>query len=1042
MGSEDWVDLSTVTDSYYSNDGNGVLDDSAPACLYGRIRENVLLLQRYQTVLQTKEASRVIVHGVSGSGKTSVVNLLRQPVCESQGYFVAGKYFQDSGIHEPYSAIMAAFSDLCDLVSQSEDFTEERRIKIQQKLGTDGRLLAKAITNLSPFLDKPEGEEIDIRNDAAFAKFKVACKVFLHAMSSNEHPIVLFIDDIQWMDEGSRQLIILLLNDPELNNVMLILAYREEEANSVTDIYKGGDKVDMLDIALENLHSKAVYQLTSEMIGSSSPEIKELSDLIALKTRGNPFHVIQFMEVIQREGLLTYQENTASWEFDVNEIQSAVMVSESLADLLTLKMRRLPSMVQEALKIASLVGFRFREDIILEIKSAVRDRVTEEDTYDTLQSTVASSLESVSVSLAEAVDEGFIEKTKEGYQFSHDKLQAAFQSLFDETEEEEIHLVIGETFLSRSGAESMYHAAVHLHLAPEFVRLKSKRVDLARINLEAAKYCTEKSAFIEAASLLHRGLELLDPDEKWTRHYDLAFEMTETLAKMELIIGNHDSCKDMTREALFRAKTTDLKINSLLIDVECRMACNETDGSIAAANRALKVLGIKIPSKVASRHVVLKLVKVKWMLGRKSDEDILSLPPMGDQALATSVRLLVHVCAYCFMKDEGLQAVYSALLATELTLRSGLSPNSASALAIYGIAELSIGDYRRAYRFGKLALTLLARIKHRDAECPTTVTALSLLTHWYEPVRDMPDIMRRAAYIGFEVGDVFYGSFCFSQCYGMEIVLGANLEELEDFMRATYQKIRDLSQDALVMWAQPAIQFVLNMRSQESVAWKDLTNLTGEVMDEVAYLRQARDAKHQILVLLALIYKAELACLFGFWSQSESVFKEISSTAESFQYSYGAISCHCSGGIASYSLYKENGNRKHLNFARKNRKTLRQAVSRGCPDASSYLTLLDAEDLSVRKSIAPDTVTAAYQRSIDAATGNPRSEALANERAAFFQVKLGNRADAERYFERALELYKYDWGSIAKYDWLKEKKAERRETAPRRLPSTTRTKPE
>ena len=449
-----------------------------------------------------------------------------------------------------------------------------------------------------------------------------------------------------------------------------------------------------------------------------------------------------------------------------------------------------------------------------------------------------------------------------------------------------------------------------------------------------------------------------------------------------------------------------------------------------------------MPRKVKFRHVMLKLIKVKWMIGSKSDKDILGLPPMRDQSLATAVRVLFHQCMYCLMQEEENQAVYSALLATELTLKGKLSPYSAGALTIYGVVELSNGSHRRAYRFGKLALALLDRIKNKDAECPTTVTALTLLTHRYEPVRDMPDVLFQAANTGFEIGDVVYGSFCLNQCHGMEIVLGANLEELEDFMPATYQKIRDLSQDALVMWAQPAIQFVLNTRSQESVAWKDLTNLTGEVMDEVAYLRQARDAKHQILVLLALIYKAELACLFGFWSQSESVFKEISSTAESFQYSYGAISCHCSGGIASYSLYKENGNRKHLNFARKNRKTLRQAVSRGCPDASSYLTLLDAEDLSVRKSIAPDTVTAAYQRSIDAATGNPRSEALANERAAFFQVKLGNRADAERYFERALELYKYDWGSIAKYDWLKEKKAERRETAPRRLPSTTRTKPE
>ena len=1019
------VDLSSITDGCYANRDEDAWDTPAATVLFGRTRETQLLLDAYQNVLQNKKANRVVIHGVSGSGKTSLVDLLRQPVYESQGYFVSGKYFQDSGIQEPYSAIMAAFSDLCDLVSQSDDFTEERRSEIQQKLGTDGHLLAKAITNLSPFIDKSDGEEIDIRNEAVLAKFKVACKVFLHTMASDKHPLVFFIDDIQWMDEGSSQLMTILLNDPDLKNVMMILAYRDEESIGEIDILMEESKLDMLDIPLQNLQAEAVHQIIYEIIGSSSAETKELSDLIAQRTGGNPFHVIQFVEVIQREGLLIYDAGTTSWEFNVDQIQSEFLVSETLADLLALRMRRLPTGVQEALKIASLVGFRFREDIILEIKSAARDKMIVEETAVSLPLTGACPQESVSASLFIALDGRFIEKTKEGYQFSHDKLQASFQSMFDETEEAELHLVIGETFFSKGGAESMYHAAAHLHRAPEFVRDRSKRIELARINLEAAKYCKEKSAFVEAATLLHRGLELLDPVEKWTQHYDLAFEMTETLAKMELIIGNHHSCNDLTRDALFRAKTTEMKINSLLIDVECRMACNEIDGSIAAANRALMVLGFKMPRKVASRHVVLKLLKVKWMIGRKSDEDILSLPPMNDLTMATAVKLLLHLCSYCLLKDESLQTVYAALLATELTVKGGLSPYSASALTIYGVVELSNGDYPRAYRFGKLALTLLDRIKNKDAECPTTALALTLLTHWYDPVRKMPDVLFQAANTGFEIGDVVYGTYCVANGHVMEVLLGVNLEQLEVVMRATYQKIRDLSQEAMVMFAQPSLQYVLNMRSQEAGGWEELKNLTGEVMEEGAYVYEAIAANHVMLATMVLFYKAQLACWFGFWSLSESVCKEMMSTGKSYGYTFAVMPSSLFGGIASYSLYKENGLRKHLKFARKNRKTLRAADSRGCPNASAFLMLLDAEDQSVQKRMVPDEVSAAFRQAIDkmAAEGFPHFEGLANERAAFFQVKLGNRADAENYFARAMELYKYEWGSIAKYDWLKEKSA-------------------
>jgi predicted ATPase len=1021
------VDLSLITDGHYPNNGEDGLEVPASAVLYGRTCETNLLLNAYQQVLRTiKKTNSVLIHGVSGSGKTALADQLRQPVYESEGYFVAGKYFQGSAIQEPYSAIMAAFSDLCDLVSQSENFTEERRREIQKKLGTDGRLLAKAISNLSPFLDATEGEEIDIRNEAAFAKFKVACKVFLHAMSSDKHPIVLFIDDIQWMDGGSRQLIALLLNDAELKNVMLVLAYRDEDANCEIDILMEESDVAMLDIPLQNISAGDVHEFVCEMIGSSSAD-KELSHLVELKTGGNPFHMIQFVEFIQREGLMIYDAASSSWQYDVDEIQKEIMVPESLADLLALKIWRLPFEVQETLKVASLIGFQFREDVLLGVPSAIRDQAIEEEKVESLQS-VAVSLDLASLSLKEALNGGFIEKTNDGYQFSHDKLHSAFQSMTDGAEEEELHLAIGETFLYIGGAESMYQAAVHLHHAPAFGRQKAERVKLAAVNLEAANYCIRKSAFVDAATLLRRGLELLDPDEKWTLHYDLAFQMTETLAKMALIIGNHECCKDMTKEALLRAKTTEMKIDSLLIDVECRMTNNEVDGSIAAANRALRVLGVKLPRKVAYRHVVMKLLKVKWTIGRKSDEDILSLPPMGDRTMSTIVRLLFFLSCYCFLKDERYQAVYSALLATELTLKDGLSPFSASAFTIYGVAELYLGDSRRAYRFGKLALTLLDRIKNKDADCPTTGFSLAFLTHRYDSVSPMPDILRRAIRRGFDVGDIVFGTYCLSMCYGMEIMLGTNLEQLEDFMRSSYRQIRDLSQDAMVMWAQPAIQYVLNLRSQEAVCWKDLTNLTGEVMDEGAYMRQVRGTNHRnpALVTMVAIYKARLACVFGFWSLSESIYKDIKVDIKGIgtqaYLTYGSISLYWSAAIASYSLYKENGKRKHLRIARKNRRNLQRAEAEGCPNASSFLTLIDAEELSLRKSVASYLVAGAYNRAFDAAAaaGLSHLKGCICERTAFYYVNLGLFDEADTNFTKAMEIYKYEMSAHAMHSWLKE----------------------
>jgi predicted ATPase len=252
--------------------------------------------------------------------------------------------------------------------------------------------------------------------------------------------------------------------------------------------------------------------------------------------------------------------------------------------------------------------------------------------------------------LAEAREGGFVERTKEGYQFSHDKLQTSFQSMFDEQEKERLHLVIGETYLAIGGAEAMYSAAVHLQLAPEFARDKEQRIVLSKVNLEAAKYCKDSSAFGESANRLRRGLALLDPDNMWDTQYDLAFEMTELLAKMELIGGDLDTCKKLTAETLVRAKTLEMKINPLLMNMEVRMTANEMDGSIAAASQALSVLGLNMPRKVGVRHVVVKLLNVKRLLRRKTDADILSLPPMEDRAIEMSVQILLHLCTCKFRK--------------------------------------------------------------------------------------------------------------------------------------------------------------------------------------------------------------------------------------------------------------------------------------------------------------------------------------------------------------------------------------------------------
>jgi len=422
--------------------------------------------------------------------------------------------------------------------------------------------------------------------------------------------------------------------------------------------------------------------------------------------------------------------------------------------------------------------------------------------------------------------------------------------------------------------------------------------------------------------------------------------------------------------------------------------------------------------------VVIKLLNVKRMLGRKTDAAILGLPPMNNRHIETAVRILLHLTAYCFLQDEKNPAVYSALLAAQLTLRHGLSPHSCSAFTVYGMAELSGGNHARAYRFGKLALRLHKQMKCKDAEGLTTGLGLTLLTHWRDDIKDAPEQLHEAMKSAFAVGDVVYGTYCLSMLYRIQTLVGIHLESLEEFMRASYQKIKDLNrQEAMRMWAQPLIQYVLNLRKSGVTDWKELTCLTGEVMNEPRYMRDAIEANHSILIMVSWSRKAQLACLFGFWALAESVYRDMSTMGPAFHFSYAVVSGSFYAAIASYSRYMETGNHKHYKIAQGYKKKLERVAAIGSPNAIPFLPFLDAEELAVRKSLVPTVVSAAYTKAIDVMKSADlvHLEAYANERAGFYHARLENRSAAETHFNRAMELYRFEWGSIAKYEWLAEK---------------------
>jgi hypothetical protein len=733
---------------------------------------------------------------------------------------------------------------------------------------------------------------------------------------------------------------------------------------------------------------------------------------------GNPFHVIQFIDSIQNEELLVYDDVRSVWTFDVCQIKTEMMVSETLCDLLIRRICHLDAATQVVLKIASLIGYCFAKELVVAVSSVeLKGKQLTSDQPGTTDVALVESL------LDMAISQGFIDMTKDVYHFNHDKLQASCRDMIEPDEIARLHYMIGNQYMYHYNAEdSLFQAAVHLNKAGEYALGKERRHKLAGINLEAAKRCRDKSAFDDAAQFLRHGLMLLDhvSCDKWTECFDLAFQLTESLAKMELILGNLNACKQRNEELLLHSRSLEMKISPLVIDVEVRMAGNEMAETVVAAKRALREMGVVMPRRVTVVTLLLKLRKVRQLLRGKSDDDILGLPVLRDYTISTAIKVLMDLSLFCLMQDEKIAAFYSALCATELTMKKvgGLSPYSASCFTIYGISEVGLGNIHHGVRFGQLAMKLLDRIPCAEVVCPVISLNSTLLLHWKTHIRSIEPVLTRALNSGFEVGDVVHVSLCIVNDVSIRHMLGENLKSLERFMTISYNRLLDLGQDAMIQWIQPSMQFILNMRASPTL-WVDLTVLSGEVMEESEYINGLIKTNLRFLLRDVLRHKALLAYHFGFHELAATIHTKMDRAGmQMYENTVAAPTYNFYGAMIFFQRYRTTLQVKYLKRARRHLKRLKRFEALGSPNVSMFLIFLQAEERTLRSRDVAALVLD-YTNVIDALKieGMVHLEALANERLSAILSATGCHDLSQTYFDRALSRYS-DWGATAKYEWL------------------------
>jgi predicted ATPase len=775
--------------------------------LYGRSQELGLLEAVLKRVLSGdqcqddtgKSASIkheiVLVSGESGAGKSTLVRTFRDGVRQSgqSAFFVEGKFDQNQDTGRPYSAIVDAVTQLCHSIRESSYF-EEIRESVETSLSGEISVLLNLIPALKVITEglslKNEQTEMP-SNNYAFKLFMSTFRSFLKLVCQ-AHPLVLFLDDLQWADEASRQLISAITSDISITNIFFIGAFRDDEIDPSSILSWVGKPsetgMDVVNIPVGPLDSASVNKMVADLTERHIEQTMELSELVGRKTGRNAYFLAQYMEALQRQGLLVFSFGSNRWEWDLEQIEGRTDVSENVVGLLIGKIHGMAPDVQQVLMVASCLGFVFDVDALERIVISEGLLKFDKDEAN-MERTIPAEVEmreSFRRAVAVAIKENLIEEAAANFKFSHDRVQQAAYALMPSGDNGYLlHTRIGKVLLAMSEeieeGEWMFFTGVDLltKFASQ-VSDEGSQVELARLSLEAGKKAELKSAFIPATNYFLEGIELLDPTNRWTEHYELCLELHIKAAEVGRTYGDFQETLALVEEILAHGQCFKDKLRALLVKAYVLGGQNKLLDAIDTCRGVLRQLRICLPSNPKTIHILIEYARTKRILKGRKAHDLLSLPRTSDDMKIEAIRFLNAASIFAWHADLEGVASFVFLRMMRLTLKYGLCKFSPYVVATFGMLLAALGEHKEGYEFGRVALQLHDHLEDsRTCVASTTVVVESCITHLRKPLYDSLALLLESHQIGMQTGEIEFAALCLSGHGGMSIVLGARLESME-----------------------------------------------------------------------------------------------------------------------------------------------------------------------------------------------------------------------------------------------------------------------
>jgi len=991
--------------------------------LYGREEQVGRLLDAFGRASQGYK-EMLLVAGFAGIGKTSLVRELYRPVTERRAFFISGKFDQYKR-DIPYGALIDAFQGLVrELLGGEEEVLSRWRDDLLRVLGPNGQVLIDVIPEIELLIGRQPSVP-PLPPAESYNRLNLAFNNFVSVFTTKEHPLVIFLDDLQWADNASLNLVRMLMTGAESQYLLVIGAYRDNEVDaahplSVTlEEIRGAGTV-VHELILLPLALPQICQLLADTLKSTPDKVLPLAELIQIKTSGNPFFMSEFLKSLHAHRLVQFKRESESWSWDLPGIQ-ALGVTENVVDLMAAKIRKMKPATQQALKLAAIIGNQFDLQTLAlassksagEILGALKEAVIEG--LILLIGEAYKYVEFEKQELADGLLDAVLLHTVK-YRFAHDKIQQAAYSLVAADAARRVHRQVGTILLANTPPEKLeqriFDIVNQFNASLELIDNTPDADEAVRLNLIAGRRARASAAYQSALHYFEVGIGLLR-DDPWNRSYDVALGLYSEAAEAARLCNRRDEMDSHVQQVLDHATSLGDQIPVFEVRIHGYIAQARKIEALGTGLDVLERLGVRVTRRPNNVNVGIQLLRTVVSLVGKSPEMLLEHHAMTRENLLTAMRISTSLSSTAYVVYPNLFPVL-VCKQVELSARHGNASTSPFAYALYG--TILCGVLHRielGYRFGRLAMDLQERLPDSQPLAPRcTFTYAATVQHFREPLVDTFANLRGAYKQSLEQGDFEFAAANAGVLIYHLFYSGQNLLEVEPDVANFVDVIEQLKQEAYLNYARLYLEAIRELMTPG----QGTPSVSGGLFDADAVLPLLQERSDMHGIFNVWLVRGVLAFLFGNSQRAVECLDQARTHVFSVTGMFTSLAFCFYDALARIAACAEASpeqRRRHLRLVAVDQKRIGR-WARHCP--SSHLHkwhLVEAELARLRGDVT--TAMQSYDQAVDLArkSGFMQEEALANELAARFYLSLGKVRIARTFMTDAL--YTYDkWGSGAK----------------------------